>query len=81
MQSDPALAADYSERYSRPRRALAVQRFESSRRSGQLRAHVDPEVLVDQLWGACYRRLLLPDQPLDTTVADAMVRSLLRSVR
>jgi AcrR family transcriptional regulator len=80
-QSDAALAAAYSERYSRPRRALAVERFETARRCGQVRPDVDPEVLVDQLWGACYHRLLLPDQPLDTDFTDALVSNLLRGVR
>src|SRR5215471_2461160 len=37
-----------------------------ARDQGQIRSHVDLEVIVDQLWGACYHRLLLPvpDQPL-----------------
>jgi hypothetical protein len=36
---------------------------------------------VDQLWGACYHRLLLPDQPLDIAFTDALVRNLLRGIQ
>jgi AcrR family transcriptional regulator len=80
-QTDPQLWAAYQERYSRPRRELAVARFRTARDVGQIRADVDPEVLVDQLWGACYHRLLLPDQPLTEDFADALVTNLFRSVR
>jgi hypothetical protein len=37
--------------------------------------------VVDQLWGACYHRLLLPDQPLTDEFADALVANLLDGVR
>ena len=30
---------------------------------GQVREDVDPEIVVDQLWGACYHRLLIPGLP------------------
>jgi len=45
-------------------------------RRGQLRANLDPETVVDQLWGACYHRLLLPDQPLTDEFVDALVDNL-----
>jgi AcrR family transcriptional regulator len=79
-QTDPDLAAALSTTYTRPRRQLAVEAFARARRRGQLRDDVDPEVLVDQLWGACYHRLLLPDQPLDAAFADALVANLLRGI-
>jgi AcrR family transcriptional regulator len=79
-QTDADLAGAFSTRYTRPRRQLAVDTFVRAQERRQLRADVDPEVLVDQLWGACYHRLLLPDQPLDTAFADALVDNLLRGV-
>lgn len=39
---------------------------------GQVRADLNAESVVDQLWGACYHRLLLPDQPLDEAFADTL---------
>lgn len=80
-QSDPDLATAFATHYTRPRRQLAVDRLASAQRHGQIRADVDLEVLVDQLWGACYHRLLLPDQPLDTAFTDALVTNLLRGIR
>ena len=75
-QSDPELKAAYLHRYSSPRRALAVASMERAKERGQLRANLDPETVVDQLWGACYHRLLLPDQPLTDEFVDALVDNL-----
>lgn len=80
-QTDPHLAAAYRERYSGPRRSLAVSALRRGQERGQLRHGVDPEVLVDQLWGACYHRLLLPDQPLTDEFVDALLGNLFRGVR
>jgi AcrR family transcriptional regulator len=75
-QSDPELKAAYLQRYSSPRRALAVASMEKAKERGRLRASLDPETVVDQLWGACYHRLLLPDQPLTDEFVDALVDNL-----
>ncbi|NEB79775.1 TetR/AcrR family transcriptional regulator [Streptomyces sp. SID14478] len=80
-QTDPDLSAALLARYSGPRRELAVQTMLRARARGQLRADVDPEVLVDQLWGACYHRLLLPNVPVTQEFAQALVDNLIRGVR
>lgn len=80
-QTDPDLATAYRERYSAPRRALAVEAITRAQDRGQLRHGVDPEVVVDLLWGACYHRLLIPDQPLTVEFAHALVRDLLAGLR
>jgi AcrR family transcriptional regulator len=80
-QSDPDLAAAFNERYTLPRRALAVDRLGTAQRAGQIRADVDLESVVDQLWGACYHRLLLPARPLDADFADTLIRNLLAGIR
>jgi AcrR family transcriptional regulator len=79
-QSDPELKAAYLQRYSSPRRALAVAAMEKAKERGQLRAGLDAETVVDQLWGACYHRLLLPDQPLTHEYVDALVDNLFRGI-
>jgi AcrR family transcriptional regulator len=79
-QSDPELKAAYLDRYSSPRRALAVAAMRKAMGRGQLRASLDPESVVDQLWGACYHRLLLPDQPLTAEFVDALVDNLFRGI-
>ena len=79
-QTDPELREAYLRTYSSPRRRLAVERMERGRAAGQLRADLDPEAVVDQLWGACYHRLLVPDLPLDHATADALVDNLFRGI-
>jgi AcrR family transcriptional regulator len=79
-QSDPELKAAYLQRYSGPRRAKAVAAMETAKGRGQLHANLDPETVVDQLWGACYHRLLLPDQPLTDEFVDALVDNLFRGI-
>ena len=79
-QSDPDLKAAYLARYSGPRRAKAVAAIETAKARGQLRANLDPETVVDQLWGACYHRLLLPDQPLTDEFVDALVDNLFHGI-
>ncbi|WP_405015635.1 TetR-like C-terminal domain-containing protein [Kitasatospora sp. NBC_01539] len=80
-QTDPDLSAALLERYSGPRRALAVEAIGQARSRGELRAGIDPEVLVDQLWGACYHRLLMPNLPLTRAFADSLVDNLVRGIR
>jgi AcrR family transcriptional regulator len=82
-QTDPGLAAALSTSYVQPRRQLAVERLARARDQGQVRAEADLEAIVDQLWGACYHRLLLPDPgvPLTEAFAATLVRNLLDGVR
>ncbi|MGY0020836.1 TetR/AcrR family transcriptional regulator [Streptomyces sp. YJ-C3] len=80
-QTDPDLSAALLARYSGPRRGLAVETMRRAQSRGQLRADIDPEVLVDQLWGACYHRLLLPNLPVTQEFALSLVDNLLRGVR
>ncbi|MET7529843.1 TetR-like C-terminal domain-containing protein [Streptomyces goshikiensis] len=80
-QTDPDLSAALLARYSRPCRDLAVERMRTAQTRGQLRAGIDPEVLVDQLWGACYHRLLMPTPPLTEEFAGNLVTNLMHGVR
>jgi AcrR family transcriptional regulator len=80
-QTDPDLMKAYLASYSGPRRNLAVRRLDTARESGQLRHDLDSESVVDQLWGACYHRLLLPDQPLDDEFADLLIANLFEGLR
>ena len=80
-QTDPELSSAFRERYSSPRRTLAVERMTRAIEQGQLRDDVDPQVVVDQLWGACYHRLLIPDEPITDEFAKALVRNVLTGIR
>ncbi|GHH80106.1 TetR family transcriptional regulator [Streptomyces sulfonofaciens] len=76
-QTDAELASAYRELYSSQRRRLAVERLGRARESGQIRADVNLQVLVDQLWGAVYHRLLIPDEPVTDDFLVALVDNLL----
>lgn len=76
-QSDPALRTAFSASYSRPRRDLALAALQRARDRGQLRDDLSLDIIVDQLWGACYHRLLIPDEPLTRDFADELVRNTL----
>lgn len=79
-QTDPELQAAFLQRYSGPRRALAVEALRQTQARGQVRATVDPEIVVDQLWGACYHRLLIPDQPLTEEFVDGLLDNLFNGI-
>ncbi|OIJ24975.1 TetR/AcrR family transcriptional regulator [Nocardioides luteus] len=79
-QTDPELAASYRALYSAERRRLAVERLTRAQEAGQLRTDVDVRVLVDQLWGSVYHRLLIPDEPVTREFATALVTNLLDGV-
>lgn len=75
-QTDPDLSGAFRALYSSARRSLAVERMEKGREAGQIRPGLDLEVLVDQLWGATYHRLLIPDEPVTGAFVDALVDNL-----
>nr|AXL05560.1 TetR family transcriptional regulator [uncultured bacterium] len=72
-QLDPELARAWSETYAQPRRELARERLRVAQRQGQLREDADLDIIVDQLWGACYHRLLVLKVPFDASIAARLV--------
>jgi AcrR family transcriptional regulator len=79
-QTDKDLAGAYRSLYSAERRALAGERLRRAQEQGQIRDDVDVQVVVDQLWGAVYHRLLIPDEPVTDAFADALVNNLLGGI-
>lgn len=79
-QSDPELARELHLRYTAPRRELAAATLELGKSRGQIKQEVDSETLIDQLWGACYHRLLLPAQPLSHHFADRLIGNLFSGI-
>ena len=60
-QSDAELASAFEEHYFGPRRNEVVALLEAARERGQIPPGVQLTTVVDMLWGACYKRLLLPN--------------------
>lgn len=79
-QTDKELAAAYRALYSSERRRFAAERLRAAQERGQLREDVDVQVVVDQLWGAVYHRLLIPDEPVTDAFVEALVANLLDGV-
>jgi len=77
-QTDPDVARAWAEQYARPRRELARERLRKARDQGELRQDADLDVIVDQLWGACYHRLLVLRVPFDADLAPVLVDQALR---
>lgn len=79
-QTDPDLATAYRKLYSAERRRLAGERLRRGQESGELRAEVDVQIVVDQLWGAVYHRLLIPDEPVTEAFLVGLVDNLLDGI-
>lgn len=75
-QGDEILARAFHEYYTRPRRQLTMDMFELARSRGQIPADMDLMSLADQLWGACYHKVMLFGEPLDAAYADTLIHNL-----
>lgn len=80
-QTDPDLARAWAETYALPRRELARARLRTARRRGEIAAGADLDIVVDQLWGACYHRLLVLGVDLDDLSVEALVDHALDGAR
>jgi len=49
---------EYRERYLNQRRAFATEAIERAQASGELRKDIDPQVLLDMIFGPIYFRRL-----------------------
>jgi AcrR family transcriptional regulator len=72
-QLDPGLGHAFAEEYGRPRRELARARLRAAQRQGLLREDADLDIVVDQLWGALYHRMLVLKAPFDESVVPRLV--------
>jgi AcrR family transcriptional regulator len=72
-QMDADVAHAWTHTYALPRREHARQRLLVAQRLGQLRPDADLEIIVDQLWGACYHRLLVLGVPFDESIVERLV--------
>jgi hypothetical protein len=62
--------------------SIASTRQSASGSCGRhLRQDLDSESLVDQLWGACYHRLLLTGLPVTDTFVETLLGNLLAGIR
>ncbi|MBB6417496.1 TetR/AcrR family transcriptional regulator [Streptomyces sp. AK010] len=79
-QTDEGLATAFRSLYSSERRRLAGERLLRAKEQGQIRDDVDVQILVDQLWGAVYHRMLVPDEPVTDDFVVALVSNLIDGI-
>jgi AcrR family transcriptional regulator len=77
-QADENLRAAVRTRWVEPRRQVAREIVRKGIESGELRAGLDPDVVLDALYGPFYHRLLVPYD--SSAISDAFIDALVDSV-
>ncbi|MGH7106387.1 MAG: TetR/AcrR family transcriptional regulator [Acetobacteraceae bacterium] len=80
-QSDPAILRELYDRHISIRRTNTMADIERAKGSGEFRADTDSEVLVDEIIGPIYYRMLLRIAPLDEAYGDRLIDQVLRGVK
>lgn len=80
-QTDPELRNAFRDRYMNPRRDQARAVIERGIARGELRPDFDNEVLLDQLYGALYFRMLVSGRPLNRRFTDELVEQAFDGLR
>ena len=77
-QGDPAVLRELYERLIAPRRASAVADVERGKSAGEFAIGINPELLLDAIFGPIYYRLLVRHAPLTERYGDELVAQVLR---
>lgn len=80
-QSDPALAEMWRDRWLQPRRDATTRVLHLGIDRGQIRRDVSLAVLMDELYGPVYYRLLVRHEPLSDAFVRETVANTFRGVR
>ena len=80
-QADPTLLTAFRDRFMMPRRQEAYTILRRAIRRGELRRDVDPDLLLDSLYGPIYMRFLIRHDRLTTDFVDRLSAVVLAGVR
>jgi AcrR family transcriptional regulator len=80
-QFDPELANALRERWTMPRRKMAIAYFEEGMRRGFLRQDADPDAIIDVLYAPIYYRLQMGTGPLSNAYIDEIFDHAMRGLR
>jgi len=73
-QSDPEILQAFRAHWVEPRRIEARKLLQQSIKKGEIRADLDPDTVLDMLYGPLYLRLLLKHAPLDENFVDTVFK-------
>jgi AcrR family transcriptional regulator len=73
VQHDPDLAEELEARLLRPQFDAAIQRIRAGQQAGQIRDDLDPEIVMEMLYGPIFQRWLLRTAPLDPSYVDHLL--------
>ncbi len=74
-QSDPDVLRELNEGYVKPRRAGTVNEIVQAQKLGLIPAQIDPEMVVDAIFGSLYFNLLLKVRPLTPEYGEGVVQT------
>jgi AcrR family transcriptional regulator len=80
-QCDPELAVAFRERWTLPRRAMAVAVFREAIEQGELRRDIDPETAIDLLYAPLYYRLLMGTGDLSQNYIEGLFEHGMKGLR
>ena len=80
-QSDEDVIAAFRERFLRPRRREAYATLERGIRRGELRKDIDPDLLLDSLYGPIYMRFLIRHDRLTSDFVNRLCALVLNGAR
>jgi AcrR family transcriptional regulator len=80
-QSDPELVEAFRERFLMPRRREAYATLRRAIRRGELRRDIDPNLLLDSLYGPIYMRFLIRHDRLTPEFIDRLCALVLAGAR
>lgn len=69
-QSDPSILKAFRNHWVEPRRVEARRLLRAAMKRGELRKDLNPDLVLDLLYGPLYLRLLLKHSPLNKTFVD-----------
>jgi AcrR family transcriptional regulator len=80
-QFDTRLAQELRERWTMPRRKMAISYFQQGIREGFLRPDVDPSAMIDILYAPLYYRLQMGTGPLTDAYIDEIFAHAMQGLR
>jgi AcrR family transcriptional regulator len=81
-QTDEQLRLAVQSRWVEPRREVALEFVRRGIETGELRRGLDPDIVLDALYGPFYHRLLVPydGAPISTAYVDSLVDTVFRGL-